>query len=60
MGFSDVSWNYYEAVHGKGAPDSVGAATKRSADDLVSHGRDILNARNLYDELSPTSVLSYR
>ena len=57
MGYSDVSWNYYEVGHGKGAPDGVGAAMKRNADDLVSHGRDILNARNLYDELSPSTSI---
>ena len=57
MGYSDISWNYYEAGHGKGAPDAVGAAMKRNADVLVSHGRDVLNARNLYDELSPSTSI---
>lgn len=57
MGYSDISWNYYEAGHGKGAPDGVGAAMKRNADDLVSDGRDLLNARNLYDELSPSTSI---
>ena len=57
LGYSDISWNYYEAEHGIGTPDGVGAAMKRNADDLVSHGRDILNARNLYDELSPSTSI---
>jgi len=30
---------------------------KRNADDLVSHGRDILNTRNLYDELCPSTSI---
>jgi len=57
MGYSDISLNYYEAGHGKGAPDGVGAAMKRNADDLVPHGQDLLNARNLYDELSPSTSI---
>ena len=28
MGYTQVSWSYYEAGHGKGAPDGVGAAVK--------------------------------
>jgi hypothetical protein len=52
MGYTDTTWSYFEAGHGKGAPDGVGAAIKRLADSLVSSGKDILSAKNLYDELS--------
>ncbi|CAH2096342.1 unnamed protein product [Euphydryas editha] len=38
---SRISWNYTEAGHGKGAPDGVGAVLKRTADRMVSYGRDI-------------------
>ena len=31
-GFNVVNWNFFEASHGKGAPDSVGGAIKRAAD----------------------------
>ncbi|KAG7513009.1 hypothetical protein JOB18_045263 [Solea senegalensis] len=40
------SWN------GKGAPDDVGAALKRSADNLTSRDRDINNAYELFKALS--------
>ena len=57
MGFDEVSWIFYEAGHGKGAPDGVGAAVKRNADDLISHGKDVLSARNLHDQLLPSTSI---
>jgi hypothetical protein len=50
-GFDLVNWNFFEAGHGKGAPDGIGGAIKRTADRLVSHGKDIPDAKTLYDEL---------
>ena len=39
------TWNFTEAGHcGKGAPDGIGAVLKRTADQIVSQGRDIPNA----------------
>ena len=38
----------------KGAPDGVGAAIKRTADDLVVRGADITNANMLYQALQKT------
>nr|CAI5859694.1 unnamed protein product [Callosobruchus analis] len=35
------SWNFSESGHGKGAPDGVGAACKRTADAVVAAGGDI-------------------
>ena len=32
------TWNVFEAGHGKGAPDGVGATVKRLADSQVSTG----------------------
>lgn len=34
-GFHKVTWNFFEASHGKGAPDGIGGTLKRSADTLV-------------------------
>lgn len=51
-GFTRGSWNYFEASHGKGAPDGVGATLKRRADRLVSQGVDIPTALSLYQALS--------
>lgn len=40
-GFKEITWNFFEASHGKGAPDDVDGALKRSADRIVAHGGDI-------------------
>ncbi|KAK1885566.1 putative polyketide synthase 1 [Dissostichus eleginoides] len=51
-GFTRGTWNYFEASHGKGAPDGVGGALKRRKDKLVSQGFDIPTALSLYQALS--------
>ncbi|KAI4811884.1 hypothetical protein KUCAC02_014755 [Chaenocephalus aceratus] len=43
-GFKRGTWNFFEASHGKGAPDGVGGLLKRTADRLVSQGHDIPSA----------------
>ncbi|XP_037395079.1 uncharacterized protein LOC108426002 isoform X1 [Pygocentrus nattereri] len=50
-GFKQISWHFFEASHGKGAPDGVGGALKRTADKIVAHGEDIPNAQTLYEKL---------
>lgn len=50
-GFKDISWNFFEASHGKGAPDGVGGTLKRSADKIVRHGGDIPNAEAMFHQL---------
>lgn len=50
-GFQSTTWNFFEASHGKGAPDGVGGSLKRSADLLVHHGKDITDAMSFYKEL---------
>lgn len=49
--FKEITWNFFEASHGKGAPDGVGGALKRSADRIVAHGGDIPDAKSLYEKL---------
>ncbi|KAL2085048.1 hypothetical protein ACEWY4_020566 [Coilia grayii] len=51
-GFKRGTWNFFEASHGKGAPDGVGGLLKRTADRLVSHGHDIPTAEHLYHALA--------
>lgn len=51
-GFKQGTWNFFEASHGKGAPDGVGGLLKRTADRLVSHGHDIPTAEHLYHALA--------
>lgn len=55
LGFENINWNYFEAGHGKGAPDGVGGALKRSADRAIKHGEDIPNALILYEKLKFTN-----
>lgn len=52
MGFTRGSWNYFEASHGKGAPDGIGGTLKRRADRLVSQGVDIPTPMSLYQALN--------
>lgn len=51
-GFTLGTWNFFEASHGKGAPDGIGGTLKRRADRLVSQGVDIPTALSLYQALS--------
>ena len=48
LGFSYGTWNYFESGHGKGAPDGVGGALKRCADNLVANGTDVPDASSFY------------
>ena len=55
------TWNFHESGHGKGVPDGVGAALKRTADNMVYQGTDITNAAALYQALkdAKTTVQIY-
>lgn len=57
-GFQSGTWNFFEASHGKGAPDGVGGLLKRTADRIVSHGKDIPSAEIFFNALvdAQTSV----
>ena len=55
-GFKSGTWNFFEASHGKGAPDGVGGVLKRLADQLVCQGRDIPDPASLYRALLMTST----
>ncbi|XP_028254033.1 uncharacterized protein LOC114441699 isoform X2 [Parambassis ranga] len=55
-GFAAGTWNFFEASHGKGAPDGVGGALKRRADSLVSKGTDIPDAAELFSALQKTDT----
>jgi len=50
-GFNLASWNFFEASHGKGAADGVGAVLKRTADRLVRQGMDLPNAQEVFSKL---------
>ena len=55
------TWSFHESGHGKGVPDGVGAALKRTADNMVYQGTDITNAAALYQALkdAKTTVQIY-
>ena len=53
----EASWHFFEAAHGKGAPDGIGGALKRTADRMVSQGRDIRSARDMYDTLDTETTV---
>lgn len=55
LGFKKVTWNFSEKSHGKGAPDGVGGAVKRCADDFVQKGGDIQNPKDLFTVLQETA-----
>ncbi|XP_013189980.1 uncharacterized protein LOC106134461 [Amyelois transitella] len=46
-----ATWNFFEASHGKGPADGVGGALKRQLDNHISHGNDIINAKEAYEYL---------
>ena len=51
-GFKQVTWNFSEKSHGKGAPDGVGGAVKRTADTSVQRGSDIQTPEDFYSLLA--------
>ncbi|XP_063384484.1 uncharacterized protein LOC134670614 [Cydia fagiglandana] len=53
--FIRVTWNFFEAGHGKGAADGVGGYLKRTADEKVAAGSDISDAEALYYTLKDLS-----
>ena len=55
LGFKKITWNFSEASHGKGAPDGVGGAVKRLADEHVKKGGDIQKPEDLYQLLQSTA-----
>lgn len=50
-GFKGISWNFFEASHGKGAPYGVGATLKRLDNTIVHHEGDIPNAEAMFHNL---------
>lgn len=55
-GLKGGTWNFFEASHGKGAPDSVVGTLKRTVDKLVTNRCDIPDAHELYKALRETST----
>ncbi|CAG5897229.1 unnamed protein product, partial [Menidia menidia] len=43
LGFKRTTWNLLLTSHGKGTLDSIGGTVKRTADNLILRGDDIVN-----------------
>lgn len=55
-----ATWNFLAAGHGKGPAGGIGAVIKRTADLLISNGKDIPDAICLFESLqNHTSVQMY-
>lgn len=48
----ELTWNYSESGHGKGAADGVGGSIKRTLDRIVASGKDVANLNQLHRHLS--------
>lgn len=55
--FSDVTWNMFEAGHGKGPADAVGGVVKRFADSKVLGGTDIPSAMVFFETLHTATAV---
>ncbi|CAH2095385.1 unnamed protein product [Euphydryas editha] len=53
--FIRVTWNFFEAGHGKGTADGVGGYLKRTADEKVATGLDISDAETFFHILKQLS-----
>ena len=51
MDFLYITWSFLEAGHGKGAADGIGVTLRSSTDRLVAEGKDLPDARAVFDEL---------
>ena len=50
--FTQITWNYSEKSHGKGAPGGIGGAVKRDADLYVQRGGDLQTPLDVYEMLA--------
>ena len=53
----EASWHFVEDAHGKGMPAGIGGALKRTAVRMVSQGRDIRSAKEMYDALDKETTI---
>ena len=57
LGFDAATWNFFESGHGKGAPDAIGGALKRTAECMLNAGCDMQDANKLYNVLCKESCV---
>lgn len=50
LGFTSLEWLYTESGHGKGAPDGIGSAIKRRADNRVCLGTNLRCSSDIVDD----------
>ncbi|KAI4829042.1 hypothetical protein KUCAC02_023105 [Chaenocephalus aceratus] len=54
-GIKEITWNFSEKAHGKGAPDGIGGSVKRGADAFVLQGSDIQQPQDLFSFLEKSN-----
>lgn len=55
-GFHQATWSFFEASHGKGAADGVGGVVKRTLDARVAYGKDICDAKSVFEILLQSEI----
>lgn len=56
-GFTNMTWSFFEAGHGKGPADGIGGYLKRTADKIVANGEDIADVLQFYDKMKNVSKI---
>ena len=55
----NLTWNFSESGHGKGAPDGIGATLKRTCDRIVSYSmRDISNFERVTQQIIKIKIIN--
>ena len=57
MKYSIATWNFFEASHGKGAPDGIGGALKGTANRLSKQEVDLSTPKQVYNVLREISSI---
>ena len=57
LGFKRTTWKFFPTSHEKGAPDGIGGTVKRTADNLILRGNEIVNG-NIFHEMVGRSLCS--
>ncbi|CAG5014953.1 unnamed protein product [Parnassius apollo] len=52
-----ITWNFFEAGHGKGPADVIGGFLKRKADEIVAAGTDVPKAEKFFEVLKGKSKI---
>lgn len=57
--FDLCTWNFWEAGHGKGAPDGIGGLVKRNCDRAVAMGKDVTDVEVFLNTINHQNINSF-